>query len=104
MLTTYNRPEKVRLKAYCIWLLGKKNEFMDPLEFCEKWCRLQPGEWGFKKEAIALLSEIVGCTDRAIENWGANFENSPDYARRILQREDILRDMEKLLSKDRTGN
>jgi hypothetical protein len=104
MPTTYRQPEKGTLKAYCIWLLGKRNEFMNPLEFCEKWCHLQPGEWGWKKEAIALLSEIVGCSDRTVERWGERFENSPDYARRILQREDILRDMEKLLNKDRTGN
>lgn len=104
MMLPNGQPRNVTPKAYAVWLLRKKNEIMDPLEFCEKWCHLQPGEWGWKKEAIALLAEIVGCSDRTVERWGERFENSPDYARRILQREDILRDMEKLLNKDRTGN
>jgi hypothetical protein len=66
---------------------------MDPYEFCEKYCSKQPDEWGWKTEAIALLAQTTGSASSSIEKWGVRFENAPPYVSRLLQKEDVLREI-----------
>ncbi|MCT7981599.1 hypothetical protein [Laspinema olomoucense] len=100
MQTTYYQPGYVKSKPYPERLLAKKNEKMDPLEFCTKWCQLKPGEWGFKVEAVRLLHTVTGASIRTVERWGERFESCPSYVPRLLMKEDILREMEKQIKRN----
>ena len=75
-----------------------KGLHLEPNEFCQKWLEHpKPGEWGYRKACVTLLAEATGLSERTIENWGKDFDRRPDYIITILNKDDALREIQKIL-------
>ena len=49
---------------------------LDPKEFCDRYCRLQPGDWGYRAGRRRLLAKVFGehdgkplVSENAVKQW-----------------------------------
>ena len=64
-------------------------------EFCKKHLARSPydeEEWGYRTRCVRFLSQVLGCSERAVKSWGNGLEFSrmPDWACRQLAYLDAL--------------
>lgn len=74
---------------------------LEPAEFCRKWVKnIEPGERGYYKSCVKLLSKVTGLSERTIEGWGPDFSGRPDSVVVTLRKEDILKQIRELVKTD----
>ncbi|MFB2920344.1 MULTISPECIES: hypothetical protein [Aerosakkonema] len=74
---------------------------MEPAEFCLKWVKnIKPGERGYYKACVKVLSKVTGLSERTIEGWGPDFSGRPDSVAVTLRKEDILNQIRQLVKPD----
>ncbi len=83
-------------------------EIMRVWEFVCKWVplqgrRLNPEDWRFKAEAAKHLSETIegiSSPTSISAKWGKQFDNPPEWVPLLLEKEDILRDIQRRVEQD----
>lgn len=71
---------------------------MEPKEFCEKWVtHLKPGDWGYFKTCVEELAKVTSLSWRTVEKWGPDFRGRPETVLVTLDKEDKLREIQKVL-------
>ncbi len=65
---------------------------VEPSDFCAKYARLQPGEWGWKGNWKRLLAHTLGYSEKTVEAWGnaPEYPKCPDHAKKHLEQIDAL--------------
>ena len=80
---------------------------MTPLEFAEKWVPrsrngVQPGEHKFKTQAAREISRAIGgkpAAETIRRSWGSDFSEYPHWVPRMLELEDMRREIEAQVSR-----
>lgn len=76
------------------------NDYLEPLEYCRRWVKVPPDEWGYRKACIAALAQATGLSERTINNWGASFEKRPKYVLHMLKMANKLNQVKQIVVDD----
>ncbi len=76
------------------------NDHLEPLEYCRRWVKVPPDEWGYRKACIAALAQATGLSERTINNWGASFEKRPKYVLHMLRMANKLNQVKQIVVDD----
>lgn len=72
---------------------------LEPKLFCERYARMNEGEYGFKGNWVRLLAHTLEISVKTVDTWGSppDFPDCPEKYKKELARIDALLHAEQLL-------
>lgn len=63
---------------------------LEPLDFCRKYSKYTPEQWGYKGQWNRLIARVLEISVKTVEGWGEDFKECPERYKHQLDMVDAL--------------